>query len=101
MIGAIGAIVKDALADITGEKIASAINGVEMIRPSGEIGKSLFQSRTIWGGILLGIAPFVPGWIGMAESEYAQIIQGVEMSIGGLMLWIGRRNAKTPIGNAG
>jgi len=89
------ALLKGVVIDAIGQKIASKISG----KPTPDKpGKSIFASKTIWGGLLLALGPWVTNKIGLDMGEWTETVHLFEQVVGMFLVYWGRRSVKTPIG---
>ena len=91
-MGALVSLVGGMLTDVIGEKLKATLTGKEVaVNP----GKSLVQSKTMWGVFIATFGPTVAGWIGFTPAEFVDLVDGIIIVFGVLLAWYGRKKADT------
>lgn len=93
----IGGLVANIVGEVAKNKMGDWLNFTKTPAPKNP-GKGMVQSRTMWGAVLIALGPFVTAKLGLGEGQVAEVIQAVEVIVGVVLVYIGRKGAKRPIG---
>lgn len=97
MTALIGGLVANIVGEVAKNKMGDWLNFTKTPTPKNP-GKGMVQSRTMWGAVLLAVSPFIGATLGLGEGEVIQAVEGLTMLVGVVVVWIGRKGAKRPIG---